>query len=231
MDSLVRLVDEELVALRDEGYRAFQAKLIPTVDSERIVGVRTPDLRKLAKRLAAREDVETFLESLPHRLFEENQLHAFIVSATKDYDAAMRRLEAFLPFVDNWATCDQMSVKVLAKRPNETLAAASRWMASGDTYAVRFGIGVLMEFFLGNGFEKGQMDAVIGLDPGEYYVDMMRAWYMAEALVRQPDAALAVIEGGRLDVWTHNKSIQKAIESRRVPAELKERLRARRRSR
>lgn len=222
--SLDEHIKQMLQSAQDEQYRAFQAKLIPNVDPECIVGVRTPALRALAKDIRQREDIGTFLAALPHDMFEENQLHAFIISATKDYDAAVELLDTFLPFVDNWATCDQMSVKVLGKQPSRTLVKTRRWIASNETYTVRFGIGVLMRYFLDDGFTSDLLDLVIGISSGEYYVNMMRAWYFAEALVKQPEAALGPIEAGKLDIWTHNKSIQKATESRRVPTALKEHL-------
>ena len=203
-----------LASHADEGYRAFQAKLIPNIDAATIVGVRTPELRKFAKGLARREDAGEFLAALPHGTFEENQLHSFVIA------------ERFLPFVDNWATCDQLSCRGLAANPDAALAKARSWLESDHEYTVRFAIGVLMELFLDERFRLEFFAWVIGVSRPEYYVNMMRAWYFAEALAKQPAAAEAVIASGALDAWTHNKAIQKAVESRRISPEQKDRLRA-----
>lgn len=292
-------VARELCAARDEAYREFMARLIPSVPAERVVGVRTPALRALARRLMARDDASDFLGALPHRLFEENQLHAFAIARIRDYGERLVAYEAFLPFVDNWATCDQLPTKPLFKEPDAALERAYAWMASGEPYVVRFGINVLMAGFLGERFElrfledvaavqawafvgeaKARTSGVVGSDGGAarpvsgrgidsggegaqvtgadedgaartmdrtkgvpsavgtppappspgYYVNMMRAWFFAEALACQPDAALPWLEGraaaGVLDEWTRKKAVRKAIESRRVPQETKDRLRA-----
>ena len=224
-------VRERLVAARDESYAAFMRPLMPTVEPDRIIGVRTPELRRIAKEAARRADVRDYLVVLPHPSFEETQIHAFVISATRDYDEAVAQLEAFLPFVDNWATCDQLSPKVLARRPQDTLALARGWMASGQPYIVRFGIETLMRHFLDDGFEPCLLEEVARVESPDYYVNMMRAWFFAEALVHERDAALAVIQEARLDRWTHNKAIQKAIESRRVSDEDKALLRTLRRGR
>lgn len=270
----------------DPTYRAFMAKLIPTVDTARVAGVRTPGLRRLAKQVARREDIASFLDALPHRLFEENQVHAFVLGLERDYDAALARYERFLPYLDNWATCDQLPVQVLGARPGETLEHVERWLASGHCYTVRFAIGVLMGLFLDERFERrhlemvaltrldsdgeegvrapgaaaadGASDSAAGCAPSAgpvpgappkaglpaacepasdaYYVNMMRAWYFAEALAKQEQTALPYFmpsaerpcAQGRtaLDEWTRRKAIQKAIESRRIAPELKDRLRS-----
>ena len=214
-----------LEAHQDVGYRDFQSKLIPSIDPSTMMGVRTPDLRKLAKQMARRPDVESFLSEVPHQLFEENQLHAFIVSGIRDYDEAIRQLERFLPAVDNWATCDQMSCKVLATQPGKTLEHVQSWLASDQVYTIRFGIGVLLQFFLGEHFDPLHLEWVTAIQHDDYYVNMMRAWYYAEALAKQEASTLAIIESEQLDLWTHNKAIQKAIESRRIPPDLKTHLR------
>ena len=210
-----------LASHADEGYRAFQAKLIPNIDPGSIVGVRTPDLRKFAKTLARRDDAGEFLAVLPHRTFEEAQLHSFAIAQERDFDQLVAEIERFLPFVDNWATCDQLSCRGLAANPDAALVRVRAWLESDHEYTVRFAIGVLLQLFRPEFFEW-----VIGVSRPEYYVNMMRAWYFAEALVRQPEAAEAAIASGALDEWTHNKAIQKAVESRRIPAEQKNRLRA-----
>lgn len=236
----LEFVDRAIYENIDEGYRAFQSKLLPTVDPETFAGVRTPALRKIAKQLRKRGDAGDFLRALPHRLFDENQVHAFAIGLERDYDTAVAELDRFLPFVDNWATCDQLSVKVLAAQPERTLQKAREWLASPRCYTIRFGIGVLMQLYLDDLFQPGFLALVAGArmpsphdEPASeadvYYVDMMRAWYFAEALVKQEDASMPYFErtGGDalLDEWTRRKAIQKAIESLRVPDALKDRLR------
>lgn len=225
----------------DPEYGAFMARLIPTLPRNRVAGVRTPALRALAKELAGRDDAELFMRALPHALFEENQLHAFLLGFERDYGRALARYERFLPYVDNWATCDQMPMGVLGERPRETLGHVERWLASGSCYVVRFGIGVLMRLYLDERFDQRHLALVAAARlPGApdrprreseaYYVDMMRAWYFAEALVRQREAALPYMErrdsDALLDEWTRRRAIQKALESRRVGAEMKEYLRS-----
>lgn len=224
----------------DEDYKAFHAKLVPTVDPETIAGVRTPALRKIAKQLRKRDDMRDFLRALPHRLFDENQVHAFALGMERDYDTAVDEIERFLPYVDNWATCDQLSVKVLATRPEQTLQKVQEWLASPHCYTIRFGIGALMQMYLGDLFQpeflslvaKARMPSTQSGPASEadiYYVDMMRAWYFAEALVKQEKASMPYFEqtgdAALLDEWTRRKAIQKAIESFRVPDELKDHLR------
>ena len=215
---------------RDGAYQAFQSKLIPSVPADSVIGVRTPALRKFAKQLAKRDDVGEFLNEVPHGCFEENQLHAFIVSAETDYERLLARIDGFLPFVDDWATCDQMSPRGLAQRPEATLKQVRQWMASGQPYTVRYGIGVLLQLFLGDRFRPEFLEWVAQVESDEYYVNMMRAWFFAEALAKQPGATLPVIEEGRLDRWAHNKAIQKARESYRISPELKEQLKELRRT-
>lgn len=214
-----------LAANSDEPYRLFQAKLIPTIPAASIVGVRTPLLRSYAKQLARRSDLHAFLNATPHRLFEENQLHAFIVSSAKDYETLLEGINAFLPFVDNWATCDQMSPRGLAARPDRTLSQAQTWMASTHPYTIRYGIGVLLALFLEDHFDPTILTWVCERQSSEYYVNMMRAWFFAEALAKQPAATMPFLEEERLDPWTHNKALQKARESRRIEPSLKEYLR------
>ncbi len=215
-----------LASHADEGYRAFQAKLIPNIDPGSIVGVRTPDLRKFAKTLARRDDAGEFLAVLPHRTFEEAQLHSFAIAQERDFDQLVAEIERFLPFVDNWATCDQLSCRGLAANPDGALVRVRAWLESDHEYTVRFAIGVLLQLFLDERFRPEFFEWVVAVSRPEYYVNMMRAWYFAEALAKQPAAAERVIASGALDEWTHNKAIQKAIESRRIPFEQKGRLRA-----
>ena len=219
-------IRQSLFELQDIKYRDFQAKLIPGKDTEMMIGVRTPELRKLAKQMLKREEIGEFLRDLPHRYFDEDQLHAFIVSGIKEYGKCMEELMRFLPFVDNWATCDQMSPGVFKKHKPELLAEIREWLGSEHTYTVRFGIGMLMQHFLDEDFDPAYPELVAGVHSEEYYVNMMIAWYFATALAKQYDAVLPFIEGRRLDPWTHNKTIRKAVESYRISDEQKEYLRS-----
>ena len=219
-------IRQSLFELQDIKYRDFQAKLIPGKDTETMIGVRTPELRKLAKQMLKREEIGEFLRDLPHRYFDEDQLHAFIVSGIKEYGKCMEELMRFLPFVDNWATCDQMSPGVFKKHKPELLTQIREWLGSEHTYTVRFGIGMLMQHFLDEDFDPAYPELVAGVHSEEYYVNMMIAWYFATALAKQYDAVLPFIEGRRLDPWTHNKTIRKAVESYRISDEQKEYLRS-----
>ncbi len=214
-------IKEELFLQQDTVYRDFQAKLIPTIDKETVIGVRTPALRKMAKQLAKREDIGAFLEAFPHTYFEENQLHAFIIAERKDFAQCMEELCAFLPYVDNWATCDQMSPKVFKKYRRELLPHIREWLVSDQTYTVRFGVGMLMAHFLDEDFDMAYPEMVSKIRSEEYYVNMMIAWYFATALAKQYEAVLPYIEEKRLETWTHNKAIQKAVESYRITPEQK----------
>lgn len=211
----------ELFELQDKDYAEFQAKLMPTVERESIIGVRTPQLRKFAAEFAKRPEAKDFLNSLPHTYYEENNLHAFIVEKIKDYDACIAALDKFLPYVDNWATCDCMNPKVLKKQPERLLEKIKEWMASEHTYTVRFAMGLLMGYYLDENFEGSQLAMVADYRSEEYYIKMMQAWYFATALAKQYDAALPYIQQNRLDKWTHNKAIQKAVESYRITDEQK----------
>ncbi|MGN1108758.1 MAG: DNA alkylation repair protein [Oscillospiraceae bacterium] len=214
---------ERLFSVQDVKYRDFQRRLIQNIPPESIIGVRTPELKKLAKEMSG--CAEEFLSELPHAYFEENQVHAFIIAGMRDFGECIRRLEEFLPYVDNWATCDQMSVKLFKKHTGELLEYVRRWIASGKTYTVRYGLGCLMNFYLDREFRGEYLELAAGLRSGEYYVNMMTAWYFATALAKQYDAALPYIENRRLDEWTHRKAIQKAIESYRIPDDRKAYLR------
>ena len=204
-----------LFSLQDIGYRDFQRKLLPTVAPETVIGVRTPELRKLARQLMKTEEIDVFLKELPHAYFDENQLHAFLLSEMKDFGACLSAVNRFLPHVDNWATCDQLSPKIFRKHRAELLDAIKIWLASNEPYTVRFGLGMLMEHFL---------DAA-EVQSEEYYVRMMAAWFFATALAKQYDAALPYLEQRVLDPWTHKKTIQKAIESYRISPDQKAYLR------
>lgn len=215
---------KELFEMQDEKYRDFQSALIPGSDLEKVIGIRTPLLRKYAKNLPL-EDAKAFLLELPHEYFDENQLHAFIVSEIKDIDACIKEVNIFLPYVDNWATCDQMSPVIFKKHKDKLLVEVKRWIASSETYTVRFGIKMLMQHFLDEDFNIEYPEMVAKIQSEEYYVKMMIAWYFATALAKQYDSVIPFIEEGRLEKWTHNKAIQKSIESYRITAEQKKYLR------
>ena len=214
-------IRETLFSLREEKFAAFQARLIPNVAPERVIGVRTPALRKLAKTLRGSGQAEEFLKALPHEFFEENNLHAFLLCEMKDFEACVQAVEDFLPYVDNWATCDQMSPGVFRKNKQALLPHIRRWIASEQCYTRRFGIGMLMSHFLDEDFREEYLRWVSDIHSEEYYVNMMIAWYFATALAKQYEAALPFIENRRLDPWVHNKTIQKALESSRVSDERK----------
>lgn len=222
MDVKIEEIRKRLFKLQDKKYHDFQCKLIPTLESTTIIGVRTPELRRYAKELVKQKDIQNFLYFLPHQYFEENQLHAFIISEIKDNKQCLEELNRFLPFVDNWATCDQLSPKVFKKNHSELIDQIKQWVCSDKTYMVRFGIGMLLEHFLDDDFDPIYLEMVSKISSAEYYIRMMIAWYFATALVKQYTKALPYIEEQRLDIWTHNKTIQKAVESRRITLEQKE---------
>lgn len=208
--------------MQDVGYRDFQSKLMPTVEYDNVIGVRTPQLKKYAKQLAKTEGITEFLRDLPHQYFEENQLHTFIISEIRDYEKCLEEVERFLPYVDNWATCDQMSPKVFKKHRKEILESIRKWIVSNKTYTVRFAIEMLMKHFLEDDFDIEYAHMVAVVRSEEYYINMMIAWYFATALAKQYEAVLPFIEKQYLDVWTHNKAIQKSVESYRITKEQKE---------
>ena len=218
---LTEEIRNELFRQQDLIYRELQVRTIPTLSPETVIGVRTPALRAYAKQLTKQADTEAFLQTLPHDFFDENQLHAFILSEMKDFEKCVREVDRFLPYVDNWATCDQLSPKVFGKHQAELLRWIRQWMASDATYTIRFGIGMLMQHFLKEAFDPVFPEMVASIRSEEYYVNMMIAWYFATALAAQYEAILPYIEHQRLDAWTHNKAIQKAIESYRITPEQK----------
>lgn len=215
-------IREALLSMRNETFRQFNAKLIPGMDDRDVIGVKTPELKALAKEFSKRGDIGDFLNDLPHRYFEEKQLHAFLIADIKDFDACLAAVEQFLPYVDNWATCDQLSPKVFQKRSRDLLPHVEEWIGSGRTFTVRFGVLCLMRYFLDADFAPEYPDRVAAIRSEEYYVNMMRAWYFATALAKQYGAIIPYLENHRLDVWTHNKAIQKARESYRITPEQKD---------
>ena len=211
----------ELFRLQDKRYATMQTKIIPAVEAERIIGVRTPDLRTFAKKLFNDEDIASFLTSLPHQYFEENQLHAFVISLEKDFDKCIAEIGTFLPFIDNWATCDQLSPKAFKKEPEKLLPYIYTWIKSDKVYTVRFAIGMLMQHFLDERFDPKYADMVAAVRSEEYYINMMIAWYFATALAKQYASILPYLKEKKLDDWTHNKAIQKSVESNRITTEQK----------
>ena len=214
-------ITEQLFALQDLEYKKFHSKLMPTIDSDVIIGVRTPDLRKLAKTLKGTPEAERFLTELPHQYYEENNLHGFLLESIKEFDACVTTLNAFLPYVDNWATCDMMSPKALKKDLAKLYEWVKIWTASKETYMVRFGINMLMKYYLEEEFRPEYPELVASIRSEEYYIKMVVAWYFATALAKQYEAVLPYLLEHRLDVWTHNKTIQKAVESYRITPEQK----------
>ena len=200
--------------------------MIPNIEKEKCIGIRTPALRSLAKEIFKTGDFSDFLGTLPHDYFDENQLHAFLISEIKDFDACVHEVDRFLPFVDNWATSDQLSPKIFKKHKDELLSSIKKWISStpdaAHTYTVRFAIGMLMQHFLDADFKIEYAQLVASVQSEEYYVNMMIAWYFATALAKQYDSVLPFITENKLSRWTHNKTIQKALESYRIPAEKKE---------
>ena len=214
-------IQERLFELQDTTYQAFQSKLMPTVDPDTVIGVRTPALRALAKEIAPGEETREFLRELPHTYFEENQLHAFVIGLEKDFETCIEEVERFLPYIDNWATCDQLSPRVFRKHRAGLLPRIEAWLSSDHCYTIRFGIGTLMQQFLDEDFRSEYAARVAQIRSEEYYVNMMIAWYFATALAKQYDAAVPFLENRQLDVWTHNKALQKAVESYRITPEQK----------
>jgi 3-methyladenine DNA glycosylase AlkD len=225
MSSIEEEVRRRLFALQDLKYKAFSCKLMPTVNPDTVIGVRTPDLRKFAKEFAKTPAAAEFLQILPHAYYEENNLHGFLLETLRDYEATVAAIDEFLPYIDNWATCDLISPKIFKKHLPELYAKIQVWLQSDRTYTVRFGIGMLMSFYLDDAFRPEMLALVAGIRSEEYYVNMMIAWYFATALAKQYAAALPYIREQRLERWTHNKAIQKALESYRVSDEAKAYLR------
>ena len=209
-------IQELLLARQDIKYRDFQAPLFPNIDKDKMIGVRTPELKKLAKELFGSETANKFIETLPHRYFDENQLHAFIISLIKDYETCLKEVDRFLPYVDNWGTCDQLSPKVFAKHKDELIVDIKRWIKSKHVYTVRFAIGMLLSLYLDESFKEEYLELVSKVKSDEYYINMMIAWYFATALAKQWDTAIKYIEDKKLSLWVHNKTIQKAAESYRI---------------
>ena len=214
-------IRKKLFAMQDLKYKAFHSKLIPDIDPDLVIGVRTPELRSFAKALTE-DEAKIFMSALPHRYYEENNLHAFLIERIKDFDECIAALSEFLPFVDNWATCDMMRPKILKSNLPQLFEQIKLWINSTDTYTVRFGLEMLMCYYLDEEFKPEYLELAANVKSEEYYVKMMVAWFFATALAKQYDTALPYIENNRLDKWVHNKTIQKSVESYRITKEQKD---------
>lgn len=222
---MIQDVQKKLFEMQDTGYRDFHAKLLPTMDKEKVIGIRTPMLRKFAKEFGKTEESEMFLQVLPHQYYEENNLHGLLIEQIRDYDKCLKEMERFLPYIDNWATCDMLALTVVKGYRGVFIREVYRWMESEKPYTIRFGISMLMRYYLDEEFKPEYPEKVAAIRSEEYYVNMMRAWYFATALAKQYRQVLPFLEERRMDIWTHNKTIQKAIESYRITPEQKEYLR------
>ncbi len=209
-------IQKELFSLQDKEYMKFLSKLTPNVSEDTIIGVRIPEIRKLAKKLVKNNEYEDFLKELPHKYYDENLLHGAIISENKDFENCIELLNSFLPFVDNWAVCDTISPKIFKKHKKELIEKIKEWSQSDKTYTCRFGVEMLMTHFLDEDFKKEYLEMVANIHSEEYYVKMVIAWFFATALTKQWDYAVIYLENNRLDVWVHNKTIQKARESLRI---------------
>ena len=212
----------QLLSMRDEGYKQFHQKLIPNINPETVIGIRTPVLRKFASDLYKSGEAQSFLNKLPHNYYEENNLHAFLTEKIKDFDKALRETEKFLPYIDNWATCDCFCPRVFKKNPQKLKPYVYKWLKSDKTYTVRYAIGILLKIYLdGELFDEADLSAVSKIKSDEYYINMMIAWYFATALAKQYESAVKFLQNELLPVWVHKKAIQKAAESFRIDNETK----------
>ena len=216
------MLEKELFQLQDLKYKEFHQKLMPTVNPDKVIGIRTPALRKFAKEFGKRAEAKEFIKKLPHKYYEEDNLHAFLLEEIRDYETLIEELNKFLPFVDNWATCDMMRPKIRKKHKTELLEDIKRWLNSKDTYTIRFAVNCLMNYYLEDDFNPEYLQWVKAIESEEYYINMVRAWYFATALAKQYDETVKILETKALDKWTHNKTIQKAIESSRITKQEKE---------
>ena len=216
-------IQKELFSFKDEAYKNFNKKLVPNIDEKTMIGIRTPVLRSFAKKFFKTypDEVQSFMNSLPHTYFEENNLHAFFIEQIRDFDTCLAKTEAFLPFIDNWETCDLFSPPVFKKHPDAVYQRILVWLKSEHCYTVRYAVGRLLANYLDGEFKTEMLELVTAVSSDEYYIKMMVAWYFSFALIKQYDAALPYIQNRRLEPFTHAKAIQKAIESRRIPAETK----------
>ena len=214
-------IQKHLFELQDMAYRDFHSRLMPDIDKKTVIGIRVPMLRKYAKSIIGTELAEKFIKELPHCYYEENNLHMMLITGIKDYDRCISEIERFLPYIDNWATCDFPAPKCFENHKEDLLPVIKRWIASSETYTIRYGIGMLMRLYLDEDFDPEYVRLAVGVKSDEYYVNMMIAWYMATALAKQWDAVIPYIEEHRMSDWVHRKTIQKAVESYRITDEQK----------
>lgn len=223
--NIIEEIKDYLLKNQDLQYKQFHSSLMPTINSEVVIGIKVPILRNYTKELLKKYDIQSFVpffKDLPHQYYEENNIHAFLIEKINNYDECLFQLEQFLPYIDNWATCDMLNPKVFSKNKDKLLNKIHDWIKTSHAYTIRFGIGMLMRYFLDKDFNSSYLELVYSIKSEEYYVNMMKAWFFATALTKQYDATLPIIQNKKLDIWTHNKAIQKAIESFRVPAEHKQ---------
>ena len=223
--NIIEEIKDYLLKNQDLQYKQFHSSLMPTINSEVVIGIKVPILRNYTKELLKKYATQSFIpffKDLPHQYYEENNIHAFLIEKINNYDECLFQLEQFLPYIDNWATCDMLNPKVFSKNKDKLLKKINEWIKTSHTYTIRFGIGMLMRYFLDKDFNSSYLELVYSIKSEEYYVNMMKAWFFATALTKQYDATLPIIQNKKLDTWTHNKAIQKAIESFRVPAEHKQ---------
>ena len=219
-------ITDKLMKLKDAKYQEFQSKLVPNIDKNKILGIKTPDLRMLAKEMALSDMKEEFLKELPHQYYDEDLIHFFVISLEKDFNKTIEYVETFLPYVNCWPVSDQATPKAFKKHHQELLPYIKKWILSSHVYTARFGMRMLMNEFLDDDFKEEYLELVASKKGEDYYLKMMVAWYFATALCKQYDASIKYIEEHRLDDWVHKKTIQKAIESFRVTEEHKEYLRS-----
>lgn len=215
----------EILAMAEPAYADFQAPIVPNIERDRIIGVRIPKLRQLAKQLRDTPEIKDFLASLPHKYYEENLLHIILIEDIKDYDECMAQIERFLPYMDCWAVTDDRVPKIVSKHKDELISKVYEWVKSSETYTCRYGLHMLMSQYLDADFKPEYNELAASVRSEEYYVNMMNAWYFATALAKQWESTIPYIEQNRLDTWTHNKTIQKAIESFRISDDQKAYLR------
>ena len=224
---MINKIKNDLLLMQDKTYKDFHSKLMPTINPNSIIGIRVPVLRDYAKKLFKENSIESlnpFLKNLPHEFYEENNIHAFIIEKINNFDECIFYLENFLPYIDNWATCDMLNPKIFKTNYEKLLEKIYQWINSDSVYTVRFAIGMLMRYFLDEKFETKYLDLVVSINSEEYYINMMRAWFFATALAKQYEQTFPYIKNYSLDKWTHNKTIQKAKESFRISKEQKEEL-------
>ncbi|MBQ8496200.1 MAG: DNA alkylation repair protein [Clostridia bacterium] len=214
-------IQTSLFSLQDPKYKSFQEKLMPTVEPDTVIGIRTPVLRRFASDFAKTEEASVFMESLPHRYYEENNLHAFLIEKLGDFEKTVEALDAFLPYIDNWATCDMMSPKIFAKNKDKLLPHIEKWLDSAHIYTVRFGIVTLMKYHLDADFSPLYLEKIAKISSDAYYINMAAAWFFAEALIKQYEYTLPYLTERKLSPWVHNKTISKACDSFRISKETK----------